>query len=51
MKATLIVIQNDADHAEAKLLVEKFISAFQTSVRMPFADTRRARRIRFTYAS
>jgi len=25
MKATLIVIQNDADHAEAKLLVEKLM--------------------------
>ena len=30
MKTTLIVIQNDADHAQAKALIEKYSNHFGT---------------------
>jgi len=37
MKATLIIIQNDSDHAEAKKLVEKLMSASDASGRARMA--------------
>jgi hypothetical protein len=33
MKATLIIVQNDADHAEAKKLVEKLMGANDSASR------------------